>query len=77
MTKLKFALCASAFALIAAQPAEASYKVIRWNTGLCQVWVNAPWNAGPFGWRTVSPNFATFGQAVVARDRLIRAGRCW
>lgn len=77
MTTLKLSLCAAALALITAQPAEASYKVIRWSTGLCQVWVNAPWNAGPFGWRPVSPNFRTFGQAVVARDRLIRAGRCW
>src|SRR5262245_39411017 len=76
--KLKFALCAGVLALVAAQPAEASFKVIRWNTGLCQIWNNAtPWNAGPFGWTTVSPNFETMGEANVARLNLHRKGQCW
>lgn len=76
--KLKLALCAAALALFAAQPAEASFKVIKWNTGWCQIWNNnTPWNAGPFGWSAVSPNFNTMGEANVAKLDLARKGVCW
>ena len=76
--KLKFALGVAALALVAAQPADASFKVIKWNTGYCQVWNNAtPWNAGPFGWSVASRDYASLGDAVVARHNLVRQGRCW
>jgi len=78
MMKLKFAFAAAALAIVAAQPAEASYKVIKWDTGICQVWDNAtPWNAGPGGWRTVSRDYKSFHRAMRKRHRLIVHGRCW
>jgi len=78
MMKLKIAVAAVALAFVAAQPAEASFKVIKWNTGLCQVWNNAtPWNAGPVGWQTVSRNYRSFWRAAHKRHHLIMTGRCW
>lgn len=76
--KMKIALAAAALAFVAAAPAQASFKVIKWDTGLCQVWDNTtPWNAGPFGWHTVSRDYQTFGSAVGKRHRLIAHGHCW
>ena len=78
MLKIKIALVAAAVAFVAAQPAHASFKVIKWDTGLCQVWNNAtPWNAGPFGWRTVSRDYQTLGSALNKRVNLISSGKCW
>lgn len=76
--KMKIALAAAALAFIAAQPAQASFKVIKWDTGLCQVWNNAtPWDAGPFGWRTVSRDYQTLGSALNKRHTLASSGQCW
>jgi hypothetical protein len=76
--KLKVILAAVALACIAAQPAEASFKVIKWDSGFCQVWNNAtPWNAGPIGWRTMSRDYQSLRRAIYKRHRLIRAGQCW
>jgi ABC-type amino acid transport substrate-binding protein len=77
--KTKIALAAAALAFVAAAPAaQASFKVIKWDTGFCQVWNNTtPWDAGPFGWRTVSRNFQSLDGAITQRHNLIKAGQCW
>ena len=77
--KMKIALAAAALAFVAAAPAaQASFKVIKWDTGLCQVWNNAtPWNAGPFGWSTVSRDYVTLGSALNKRSNMISSGKCW
>lgn len=79
MLKMKIAFAAAALAFVAAAPAaQASFKVIKWDTGICQVWNNAtPWDAGPFGWRTVSRDYVTLDSALNKRHNLIMAGRCW
>ena len=52
--------------------------MIKWDTGLCQVWNNAtPWNAGPFGWSTVSRDYVTLGSALNKRSNMISSGKCW
>lgn len=77
--KMKIALAAAALAFVAAAPAaQASFKVIKWDSGMCQVWNNAtPWNAGPFGHQTVSRDYVTLGSAIGKHNRMIAAGRCW
>jgi hypothetical protein len=79
MLKIKFALAAAVVAFVAAAPAaNATFKVIKWDTGICQVWNNAtPWDAGPGGWRTVSRDYVTLGSALNKRVNLISAGKCW
>ena len=71
--KTKIALAAAALAFVAAAPAaQASFKVIKWDSGMCQVWNNAtPWNAGPVGWHTVSRDYHTLDSAFGKRHRMI------
>ena len=69
-------LAVTAFA--ATSPAEASYKVIRWDgTGICQIWDNAiPTKPWPSDYKTVSATVPTFVAALAAKDRLWRAKKC-
>jgi hypothetical protein len=69
-------LAATAFA--ATSPAQASYKVIRWDTtGVCQIWDNAVPTA-PFSsnYKTVSHSMPTFLDALAAKDKLFHAAKC-
>ena len=65
-------------ALVATSPAQASYKVIRWdNTGVCQIWDNgAPIQPFPSNYKTVSKSMPTFMDALAAKDKLFHAARC-
>jgi len=75
-------LCAAAglavTALAATSPAEASYKVIRWDgTGFCQIWDNAvPTKPFPSDYKTVSATVPTFLDALAAKDKLFHAAKC-
>ena len=69
-------LAATAFA--ATSPAQASYKVIRWDTtGACQIWDNA-FTTKPFAsdYKTVSHSVPTFMDAIAVKDRLFHAAKC-
>lgn len=72
------ALGLAATALVATSPAQASYKVIRWDgTGVCQIWDNAvPTQPFPSNYRTVSRSVPTFMEALAAKDRLFHAAKC-
>lgn len=52
MKKLCLIACVTVFAAFAAEPAKADVAVVRWNSGMCQIWDNAagppPWPAGEF-----------------------------
>jgi len=72
------ALGLAATALIATSPAQASFKVIRWDTtGVCQIWDNAS-TIKPFGtdYKAVTKSVATFNEALVAKDRVFAAAKC-
>ena len=72
------ALGLAATALVATSPAQASYKVIRWdNTGFCEIWDNA-FSTTPFpsDYKTVSHAVPTFMDAIAVKDRLFHAARC-
>ena len=79
MKKLTLALATAAVAFVAAAPAaQATYKVIKWDSGMCQVWDNSTqWNAGPGGYHNASRNYITLGSAIGKHDRLVAKGRCW
>ena len=69
-------LAATAFA--ATSPAQASYKVIRWDTtGACQIWDNA-FATKPFAsdYKTVSKSMPTFLDALAAKDKLFHSAKC-
>ena len=75
-------LCAAAglaaAALAAASPAEAAFHLIRWETsGFCQIWdENVPTTPWPSNYTIVSEQLPTFGDALVYKDGLLRAGTC-
>jgi hypothetical protein len=72
------ALGLAATALVATSPAQASYKVIRWDgTGFCQIWDNAvPTKPFPSDYKTVSRSVPTFMNALATKDRLFHAAKC-
>ena len=72
------ALGLAATALVATSPAQASYKVIRWDTtGVCEIWDNA-FTTKPFpsDYKVVSHPVPTFMDALAAKDKLFHAARC-
>ena len=72
------ALGLAATALVATSPAQASFKVIRWDTtGVCEIWDNA-FSTKPFpsDYKTVSHSVPTFMDALAAKDKLFHAAKC-
>ncbi len=59
-------------------PAQASFKVIRWDTtGVCQIWDNAvPTKPFPSDYKVVSHSVPTFMDAVATKDKLFHAAKC-
>ena len=77
MTRLSLAVCALALATVAASPAQASFKVIKWSSGFCQVWDNGiPTMPFPPDWRRVSRNHKTWTGAYSAKMRLMHRHVC-
>jgi len=75
-------LCAAAgfvaAGLLTASPAEAAYRVIRWDiTRICQIY---DFGFGgppiPGNYRVMTGPLRTFGAALRAKNRLWRRGRC-
>jgi len=77
MNRWTLAVCALTLGVLAVSPANASYKVIKWTSGLCQVWDNGiPTMPIPGDWKTMSRNYKTFGGALRKEHRLIAARKC-
>jgi hypothetical protein len=64
--------------ILTASPAEAAYRVIRWNgTGVCQIWNYAlPTRPFPLNYRVMSRGMPTFKSALRAKHRNWRRWRC-
>lgn len=77
MKKLSLIACV-AFAAFAAAPAKADVTVVRWNSGMCQIWDNAagppPWPAGEFV--GVAGGFPDWAAATAAMNTLYANGKC-
>jgi hypothetical protein len=75
-------LCAAAglvaATLFAANPAQASYRVIKWPiTNICQIWnFSLPTRPIPPNYIVVSRPIATFGAALRVKEHLWRRGVC-
>jgi len=65
-------------ALIATAPAQAAWRVIKWNTtGICQVWdFGVDGSPFPYDFRVMSRPLPTFGAALNVKGRLWNAGHC-
>jgi hypothetical protein len=76
-------LCAAAagFAatsLFTATPADAAYRIIKWDaTRVCQIWNFTIGNRPiPANYRVVSGPIGSYGAALSVKNRLWRSGRC-
>lgn len=77
MIRWSLILCATAAVFAAASPAQAYYGVIRWSSGVCQIWdYNLPTRPFPFDYHQMTRPLPTFAAALAAKDRLWHAGRC-
>ena len=78
MKRWSLVLSAAAVCIMASSQAQASFQVVRWSSGFCQIWNNAV-PAVPFqrDRRAVSKKYRTFGEAFAARGRLVAAKKCW
>lgn len=78
MTRTVTLLAATLLAgLVMAEPAHAAYRVIRWSTGICQVWnYSLPTRPFPYDYRAITGPLPSFWAASRAKTRLWRAGRC-
>ena len=68
----------AATALVATSPAQAAYKVIRWDTtGVCEIW-DTSFSTRPFGsdYKAVTRSMPTFTDALAAKDRVFHAAKC-
>jgi hypothetical protein len=77
MKRLGIIIVALAACLATSGDAQAAYQIIRWTSGYCQIW-DAANAAKPFpsAYRSGRKTFKTFGEASVARARLISVRQC-
>ena len=77
MKRSSLVVCAIAiaFAAMAASPAEANFRVVKWPTGMCQVWNYGAGNK-PTGARAVSKSYKTMARAMRAQARAQARKRC-
>jgi hypothetical protein len=78
-TLVSFAASAALIAagLLAASPAEAAFRVIKWDvTKICQIWNFGVGRPLPHHYRVMTRPLPSFGAAVRAKDRLWHRGRC-
>jgi hypothetical protein len=75
-------LCAAAAFVAAgmlASPAQASYRVIKWQgTNVCQIWdYGMPTRPFPPTYRIMSKRLRTYGAALAAKQRNFHRWGCW
>ena len=78
-TFVSFAVAAALVAagLLAAGPAEAAFRVIKWDvTKICQIWDFGVGRPLPHHYRVMTRPLPSFGAALRAKDRLWHKGRC-
>ena len=58
--------------------AQASWSVVRWNSGFCQPWdTSSPWKAPKGQYVVVSRSYKTFDKAMARRTKLVAKKACF
>jgi len=71
-------LGASLVSIIAGSPAQASYQIIRWTSGYCQIVDQAtPFRPFSNDYKTGRKTFRSFGEATIVRAKLVAQRPCW
>ena len=78
MKRWAFVLGALAIGMAASsRQAEASYSIIRWTSGFCQVWDNStPWKPFPSDYIVGPILFRTFDEAMARKMQLVGRREC-
>ena len=71
-------LSASLVSVVASSQAQASYQIIRWTSGYCQI-VDQASQYKPVSndYKTGRKTFKSFGEATVVRAKLVGQHQCW
>ena len=79
MKRWAFVLGALAIGMAeSSRQAEASYSIIRWTSGFCQVWDNStPWKPFPSDYIVGPILFGTFDEAMARKMQLVAHRECW
>ena len=78
MKRWSLILSAAAICVVASSQAQASYQVIRWTSGFCQIWNHSvPTKPFPNDFKAVSRSYKTFDKALAARTKLVGKKACW
>jgi len=77
MKSLTLILSAAAICAMASSQAQASWSVVRWNSGFCQPWDSAsPFKAPAGQFKVVSRSYKTMDKAMVRRAKLVAKKKC-
>jgi hypothetical protein len=78
MKRWSVILGAAAICVAVSSQAQASYSIIKWTSGFCQVWDNAlPTKPFPGDYKVISRRpYKTFEAAMSAKIKMIGKG-CW
>jgi hypothetical protein len=78
MKRWSVVLSAAAICVMASSQAQASYQVIRWTSGFCQVWNHAiPGKPWPNDYKAVSRPYKSFNKALAVKMKLVGKRACW
>ena len=77
MKRWSIILSAAAVCIMASSQAQASYQVIRWTSGVCQVWSNdVPTMPFPGDHKAMSRPYNSFAEATSKLNALVKARKC-
>ena len=77
MRRLGLIVSAAVVFVVASSQAQATFTVIRWPSGLCQIVDNAlPIKPFPSNYKAVSRNYKTFDKALAKQMKMSGKG-CW
>jgi len=78
MKRVSLILGVVAISFVASSQTEASYQIIRWPSGFCQIWNNSiPGRPLPNDYKTGRKTFKTFEAATAVRAQLAARRQCW
>ena len=75
MKRSALAVCALAFAAMAAGPADAAFRVVKWKSGYCEIW-NYDVPGKPAGATIMTRAHKSFARTLRSKSYLIRKKYC-
>ena len=78
MKRWSLILSVAAISIAASTQAQASYQIIRWTSGFCQIWDQSnPIKPFSNDYKAGRKTFKTFDAATAMRAKLVAHRQCW